>query len=428
VKTPGPSRPQRFWAALAAVAAVTLAVAFLFVGPPPPERLRLATGSPEGMYHAFGQRYRELLAESDVELELVPTSGSVDNLRRLAAGEVDLAFVQGGTASAVESDGLVGLGSLFYEPLWVFQRGGEGVELLRELAGRRVAVGPKGSGTRVLSRRLLADNGLGEEDVAQLPLTGSVAAEALLAGEVDAVFLVSSSGAAVVRRLLAAPEAELLSFHRARAYRSRHRYLATLVLGRGMIDLEADLPPADRVLLAPVANLAARQDLHPALVPLLVQTARQVHRDGSLFAEPGEFPSSRYADLPIDESTRRILDDGPSFLYRWLPFWLASGIDRMKILLLPLLTLLFPLFKAAPPVYRWRIRSKIYRWYRVLREVDQELDREPDAEAVAALVERLRLVQVEVADVDVPLSYMEEFYNLRMHIDRAVKALATRTG
>ncbi|MDH3475609.1 MAG: hypothetical protein OEM59_18165, partial [Rhodospirillales bacterium] len=285
------------------------------------------------------------------------------------------------------------------------------------LAGRRLAIGAEGSGTRAVALQLLADNDLTEPPTRLLPLEGMAAAEALLAGEVDAAFFVASPAAPVVRRLLEADEVRLMSLSRAEAYTRRYHFLSKLVLPEGVIDFERNLPPADVALLAPTANLVAREELHPALIVLLLRAAAEVHGAGGLFEQPGEFPSARFIDFPLSDTARRYFKSGPPLLQRFLPFWAADLIDRLLILLLPLVTLLIPLLRIVPPAYRWRVRSRIYRWYRELQEVDDSLEALGSRDQVGRNLAELDRIESEVKQLTVPLAYADSLYHLRLHID-----------
>jgi len=401
------------------VVALGFAVAYRYVGPPPPRRLVLATGAEGGGYHAAGERYAEHVARAGIELERVATAGSLENLEALRSGAADVALVQGGTAPADVADFAKGIASVFLEPLWIFHAADRQVARLSDLAGLRLEVGAEGSGTRAVALELLAANGIGAGGA---ELSGSAAHEAadrLLAGAVDAVFLVGPPDAAEVARL-ADREGErvrLLDVERHLAYVRTHPYLAHVVLAEGVLDLERNLPARPVDLVAPTGVLLARADLHPALIPLLIEAAQEVHGAGDALTAPGTFPSTGNLDAPLAPAARRYFAQGPSFLYRVLPFPVAATLDRLKILLLPLLTLLLPLVRVAPPLYRWRIRRKIFRWYAHLERIESRFERslEPRDASVEALAE----VEREIREsVDVPASYMEELHNLRMHLER----------
>jgi TRAP transporter TAXI family solute receptor len=393
-------------------------VALQWVKPAPPSRVAIATGRADGAYHRFAEQYRDRLAQEGITLEVRATSGSVENIRLLAdpASGVDIAFVQGGTGDAVKTDGLVSLASLYFEPLWVFSRTAPGPSDLRGMRGRRLAVGPDGSGTRAVALTLLAANGLTEATARLLPLTGLDAVRALRRGEVDTVFLIASAESATVKEMLLTRGIALLSFPRADAYTKRFPFLTKLVLPAGGLSLEANLPARETVLLAPAATLVVRRDFHPALVDLLLVTAAAVHSRRGLFEAPQQFPSADHLEFPLMDEAQRYHRSGPPLLARFLPFWAATLADRIKVLVLPLLVLV-PLARVVPPLYRWRIRSKIIKKYRDVVDVDLALAQRPSAAECDDLLERLDRIEEGVRSLRVPLSYADAHYHLRLHVD-----------
>ena len=403
----------------AAVLAVAgFVVALQWVKPAPPSRVAIATGRADGAYYRFAEQYGERLAQEGITLEVRATSGSVENVRLLAdpASGVDIAFVQGGTGDVVKTDGLVSLASLYFEPLWVFSRTAPGPSDLRGMRGRRLAVGPDGSGTRAVALTLLAANGLTEATARLSPLTGLDAVRALRRGEVDTVFLIASAESATVKEMLLTRGIALLSFPRADAYTKRFPFLTKLVLPAGGLSLEANLPARETVLLAPAATLVVRRDFHPALVDLLLVTAAAVHSRRGLFEAPQQFPSADHLEFPLMDEAQRYHRSGPPLLARFLPFWAATLADRIKVLVLPLLVLV-PLARMVPPLYRWRIRSKIIRKYRDVVDVDLALAQRPSAAECDDLLERLDRIEEGVRSLRVPLSYADAHYHLRLHVD-----------
>jgi len=394
-------------------------LAYQFIEPAPPKQIRIATGREEGAYYRFGLNYREILARGGVSVLVQSTSGSIENLRLLGneSGGVDVAFVQGGCQIPGSSPALQSLGSLYLEPLWVFVRTEGTPTRLTELRGKRLAVGEEGSGTRALAMKLLSENGLSEPPTTLLALPGLDAAKALEKGEIDAAFFVASPTAPVVREMLLAKGVRLMTFERAEAYARTFRFLSRITLPEGGISFEENIPARETVLLAPAANLVAREDLHPAIVGLLLQAATEVHGGGGLFEGPGEFPSARYVDYPLSKDAGRFFKYGPPFLQKYLPFWAASLVDRTKIMLLPLITLLFPLFKIVPPTYRWRMRSRINRWYKDLQSVDEWGPANSSPEDIARCFAELDRIEREVMQIHVPVGYADALYTLRIHID-----------
>ena len=399
------------------VSVLALIITYWFVEPAPPSHLELATGPEDGAYFYFGQRYRELLAREGISVNVRATFGSIENLHLLSERAVDLAFVQGGTGASADAPDLRSLASLYFEPLWVFVRADAPLKELRDLRGHRVAVGREGSGTRAVALQLLADNAVEYDATVMVPLSGSEAARALRSGGIDAAFFVVAPRSVIVRQLLRAAEVRLLSIERAAAYVLQHRFLSKLTLPQGAIDLAANLPPADTVLVAPAATLVVRQDFHPALSELLLGIAKQIHGEPGLFEDAGQFPSRKYLDFPISEQARRFFDSGPSLLQRYLPFWAANSVDRLKIMLLPLATLLYPLFKIVPPTYDWRMRSRINRWYEDLQAIERKLDAGGSPDDLRWQLAELDRIEQSVRRLSVPLSYASALYTLRLHID-----------
>ena len=398
----------------------------LCVKAPPPSKIVIATGSQSGAYYKFGQRYAEELKKEGLTVELRETQGSGENLQLLqdAGSGVSVAIVQSGVADQKARDDLQALGSLYREPLWVFYRGDAPIERLSQLAGKRISVGPTGSGTYPIAVQLLAANGLPEaadaaaekKTVLVQPEKIDAAAAALQKDELDAAFFVAAFKTDYIQRLLNDDKVRLLSFGQQEAYHRQYRFLSELTMPAGLVNLGQNLPSKDVALLAPTAMLVARKDLHPALVSLLLTVATRIHAQGDELSSPGEFPSASYTDIPIGKDADEFYKYGPPVLQRYLPFWLASLVDRLKIMVVPLIMLLLPLFRAAPPLVRWRTRRKIYLWYSALRDIDKKIVLGLSGPQLDQELARLRDINQQVAHVEVPLSYMEEFYHLRLHL------------
>lgn len=408
------------WAPAVVVIGIAFGIAYHFVKPAPPRTVTLETGTEDGSYWAAARRYKEILARNGIELTLKRSSGSVQNLNDLTNRDdtgVDVAFVQSGVGKAQDAPDLVSLGSLFYEPVWVFYRSRRDFDQLSELRDLRIAVGPPGSGTRRLATSMLASNGLWGGDVRYTEDSGKAAVKALKDGSVDVVFLVSSPDARSVQALLAMPGVKLMNFVQAEAYARQFPFLSAVVLPAGALDLGKNRPHRDIHMVATTANLVAHEDLHPALASLFAAAALEVHAGPGLFNREGEFPSIGHQDFPMSDEAARYYKSGPPFLQRFLPFWAAVLINRLFILVLPLVALAIPLVRILPPLYNWRISSRIYRNYGELRMLEADIAQEPTAEKLKNYLQRLDQIELRINRLPVPLAFNHRLYTLREHIN-----------
>ncbi len=405
----------KVWGLLGLVIAAGFAAAYHYVGAPPPQVVRMASGTEDGAYYRFAQRYARLLATDGITLEVIATAGSVENLELLKRGDVSLALVQGGCARENDREQLQSLGSVFLEPAWVFVRSAAELHRLSELEGKRVAVGADGSGTHRLSTGLLAASGVTASNAEFFRSETSPAVHSLSNGDIDAAMFVASTEAPFIRSLLEQPGIALFDMERTTAYSRLFSFLTPVTLSEGVLNLQRNIPPHDTRLVATAASLAARHDLNAALIPALLDAITRVHAPGGVLEQRRQFPSVDFVDLPLNQDARRYILNGPSFLYRWLPYRTAVVLDRLKLLVLPFVALLIPLFRIGPPLYQWRIRSRIYRWYAAVREIDTMFlsGTPPDP---ASIRDRLLALERDVASLSVPLAYAGEQYHLRLHI------------
>ncbi|WP_422930474.1 TAXI family TRAP transporter solute-binding subunit [Singulisphaera sp. PoT] len=430
VAPPRPRRQSKFalivWFWIGGICLTALVATYMtFVEPPPPRKIVIASGGKTGAYYHFANRYAEELRKVGLSVEVRETAGSVENLRLLGQDDsgVSVAIVQSGVAGPEDVNQFAALGSLYREPLWIFYRGGKTIDRIAQLEGKRVGIGPEGSGTNAIAMRMLAVNNLDRTDgststprITMVKDSVAKAATSLQNGDLNAAFFVAAFEADYISKLLNDPAVSLMTFDQQEAYRRRFRFLSPVTLPAGLVNLSANVPGKDIALLAPTAMLVVRKDFHPAFVPLLLATATRIHGAGDELSEPGEFPSESYCDFPVDDEARRFYKSGQPVLQRLLPFWLASLADRAKVMLIPLVMLMMPLLRATPPLMRWRTRRKIYLWYSVLREIDQNLVMGLSGSDLEHELARLRDIEHQLAFVDVPLSYMEECYQLQLHL------------
>lgn len=414
-----------------AIVVVLLAsvIAYQFVDPAPPREIVLATGEDGGAYQGIGAQYARILSRDGISVTLKTTAGSVENLELLAADSgVHLALVQSGLAEAHATAEVLALGSLYFEPLWLFVRDEIQVKHLGDLAGTRVSVGVEGSGTRAIGMTLLAANGVDASNAQILNLAHADVIDGLENMDIDAAFIVASPDSEVVRHMIRQPGIHLYEFDRGGAYARLYPYLSSVLLPEGVMDLAANLPSADVITIAPTAMLVARTDLHPALVDLLLIAATEIHGRSSVLSDSGQFPTAQYVDLPISEEATRFYKYGPPFLQRVLPFWAATLVDRLKIMLLPLLALAIPLGKLMPPLYRWRIQSRFLRLYDEIQSLDPDYADNLSASDVTRNLQELERVNHAVAGISVPRTYKSDLYKLRRDIDLVRRRLQSVTA
>lgn len=415
------------------IAIALLVAAYAVLDPTPPKRVVLATGPENTAYARWGEQYAAELKRYGIRVELRSTMGSLQNRRLLRdpKEKVDVAFVQGGSNDGnqaasdkkEEMEDLVSLGTIAYDPVWIFYRAESAKKLgkdalvtaLPQMRGWRVNVGVRGSGTPGITGRIFAANFVERDELKRTNLDETAAVVALLGGELDAAVLVSPPESQMVQMLLQTPGIRLYEYGQAESYARRYPFLSPVVLPRGVADIARDVPPADTTLIATTTSLLARDDIHPALVQLFVQAATRIHSGPGWIARAGTFPNSHQSEFPLAKDAARYYQSGPPLLQRYLPFWLANLIDRMWVALFSIVAVLIPLSRMVPPLYAFRIRSRIFRWYRNLRQL--ESDAAAGVKTPEELLAGLDRLEARVAGIAVPLSYNDELYALRTHID-----------
>jgi TRAP-type uncharacterized transport system substrate-binding protein len=386
----------------------------------------MATGAEGGANHELGIRYRDILAQSGVKLQLLPTAGGLENLARLRDPKsgVGVGFIQGGTTTQKESPDVQSLGTVSYEPVWFFRRSGigEGVQALR---GRRLSIGPEGSGGRALALEIVKsfriDSIIGE-------LSGFApqeAAEKLMAGDIDAALIVTAWESPIVQRLINANGIELASALRADAFIAHYPFLNKLVLPAGVSDLLNNRPPTDIVMVAPKESLAVRADLHPAIQHLLLTAAVQIHSPPGIFQKAGQFPAAEAIDIPLSDEAQRFYKNGRAFLQEHLPFWMATLVERVLVVFIPLAVVLYPMIKFLPQTYDWLMRSRILRLYDEMRSIEKEIEFEGQVHNLDAISAKLDQLSQRANQLRLPTTYASTLYTLRSHLNLVRARLAT---
>lgn len=408
---------------LAAVILILLIITMRYIAPPPPMELRFAAGGVDGQYYSLAQQYADALAAHGITVDVLETAGTVENYRLLESGDADVALLQGGIASDLADQGTQSLGGVLAEPFWIFVPRNSSAADFGNLHDMTVAAGSAGSGTRAMTERLQREWGGAWAPLN--PLAGSAAATALIAGDIDAAVFTASVDASYVQRLLRNPETRLIGVRRAPGLAMRDAALAPVTLYEGVVDMDRNIPSSNVSLIAAIAQLGVREGLHPALQAVLLEAAEPIHDSGTMITPGGTYPDATQTDLVLSAEARRFYRKGPTFLRRYFSFGWANFFERAWVFLIPLITLMIPLVQMAPPVYRWRIRRKIYVWYNDLRDLERRgVEAESDASRDKVLAE-IQALQHEVGQVEVPVSYNDELYHLRSHIN-FVEALIAR--
>lgn len=390
-----------------------------YADPAPPNHFVISTGDGEGDYLAFAKLYKEIIKAEGVNLEIRPSSGAMENYKRLKDpnSDVEVGFMQDGLGSDEDAPNLVSLGSLYYEPIWVFYRGPKILKRFSEFAGRRISVGPEGGGTRSLATQILKESGIDETKASFLPQKGKDAMDALTAGQSDAAFFLTTPDDALIKEMLADKNLHLLSLDQAEAITRRIPFLHHLVLPHGAIDLERNLPETDIDLVSPTATLLVKDTMHPALVYLLLKAASAVHAEPGIFEKKDEFPIDKDYQFPLSADAKYYYKSGVPFWLRYLPFWIATLVDRFIFLFIPIFALIFPMVKLVPQFLNWRVRSRIYQHYGELKFLETQISLQPEASKFAEYLEKIDKIEERVNLMKLPINYADHIYSLRGHIE-----------
>lgn len=406
---------------IAFVVLVTVAAVFWFFRSAPPDTITITSGDEGSRLHKTAERYAKILARNGVKLKILLSEGSLENLERLGnpSFPVDIGFVQTGIAKGQKIDNLVSLGSISYQPLYIFYRSDKSLTMLSQFAGKKLAIGENGTGTQILGLQLLSVNGIKPGGSTELlEIDDEDAEDALLAGKIDGVFMMSDSVSSQTMRLLQRREdIRIFDFSQADAYIRRFSYLNKIVLPKGSFDFGKNIPDQNINLLSPTVELIARADLHPALSDLLLEAAAEVHGRPGLTQRRGEFPAPLENEYPISSDAARYYKSGKSFLYRYLPFWLASLVNRILVVFVPMILILIPGIRSIPAIYRWQMRLRIMRWYRALMVLEKNMNANLIPGKKEELLRQLEQIELAVNKMKIPASFAEQFYVLRGHID-----------
>ena len=391
------------------------------IRPAPPSSITILGGPENSGFHSTAQRFAKIVSSHGIKVSVITTNGSEDNLRILQQKKknADVGLAQAGIMSAADAPELRSLGTLYAQPLLVFYRATAAADRVTEFKGKKIAVGPEGSGVYSLAMKVLKENGITAENTTLISLEGDEAIAALGDKKVDVIFIMTELiRGQKIRDLVRSPEIRLMHFSQADGYLRRLRFLHKLTVPEGSFDLAANIPSKDIELIGAPVQLIAREDLHPAISDILIAAAKEIYNPPGIFRRAGEFPSTLEYDFPISDEAKRYYASGSPFLYKRLPFWLASLADRILIVLVPLLIVLVPLSRIAAPLYSWRIRSKIYRWYGALMKIERDMRLSKTQASHDEISQRFLEIEKSVNQLKLPLAFADQIYVLREHISQ----------
>jgi TRAP transporter TAXI family solute receptor len=402
-----------------AVAMAVLSLVLVYFFPAPPSTVTFATGFGGSSFDYYGRRYKDRLARYRVNLELRETAGAVENLNLLQDPQsgVDAALIAGGISNGKNAPGLLSLGIIYNNAFWLFYSSSQSIGHLPQLKGKRIAVGPVGSATRQAAERILGLAGVSESTATFLPFAGVAAIDALKDSKVDVVWILGSLEVPTVQALLKNPDVRLLSFDMAEAYTRIYPDLVQLILPRGVLDIEKNIPPSDVSLIANVNRVLVRSDLHPEIIYLLSKTMLEEHSEPGIFARPGEFPKGTDPEYPLHESAIEFYKNGPSFMQRHIPLWLSVHIQRLIAVVATVIAVIIPLFHYLPMLYRWTVRRRLLYWYGRLQTLEASIDSNPTGKHLTEVQVELQRIDEAVSRIHFPLAFSDQVYNLRSHIE-----------
>lgn|SRR5215471_21326508 len=395
--------------------------------PSMPQRTVVMAMYPEGSLNAeLVKRYQQILVRKGVDLKLAPSAGAAESVARLRDSKsgISIALIPGGITTELESPELVSLGTLFYQPLWIFSRRqlrNDNEELLeghKQLRGLRISMGAEGSSSRALSLKLLGLAGvIDSKSATLLSYTPSESAQMLIRGEIEVAILLDGWESPAVQQLLKSKQIKLENIPRADAFVALFPYLSKLVLPAGVVDMAGHWPPADVQLIAPKSSLVVRNDLQPAIQYMLLETAMEIHSTPGMFRTPGQFPAAEPVDLPLSPYAIEFYKTGTPFLLRHLPFKVAVLLAQPVVWLIPVIVILFPVFRLAPAVYDWFEKRRVYKLYAELKLLEEEMFFAAPSQSREDFIERLIQLKDRASHLSVPTPFKPLVYSLRLHID-----------
>jgi TRAP transporter TAXI family solute receptor len=405
-------------------------IALTYFIPAPPSKVVMATAFKGASFEYYGQQYRDIFARFNVKLELRETAGGVENVALLQdpKSDVQIAFVQAGVSDGKHTPGILSLGTVYNQPYWIFYSATEPLDRLSQLKGKRIAVGPQGSGTRLAAEKILGKGGVNSETATLLPFAGLAAVNALSDKKVDAVWIIGSPDATAVKSFLGNPDVRLLGFPMAEAYTRIYPELVRLVLPKGVVDIDQTIPADDVQLIGTTTKVLVRSDLNPEIVELLLQTMTETHSRQEIFQRSGEFPNATDAEYPVAATAIDYYKNGPSYLRRHVPLWLSVHVQRAIAVLVAGVAIGLPLFHYLPLLYKWKMRRRLLHWYSQLKALEASFDASPSDKHLLEKQIEIERIEDAVSRIRFPLTFTDQLYNLRSHIDIVRRKITSRAN
>ena len=387
--------------------------------PAPPTKITIAGSFKGGHYEALGLRYKDILARSHLKVDVRATDGALENLRLLndPHSGIQAAFMQGGIANGEQAPDLLSLGRIDHQIFWLFHPADETLSDLTQLKGKRIALGPTGSGTRTVSEKILNVGGVTSENTTFLSLTPQSAVNALNDGAVDALFLNFSPDSPILQALLRSPKYRPMSFTDAEALTRIFPFLVRLVMPRGVVDYETKVPASDVILIATTNVVLVRKELHPSIIDLLVQTMVEVHSAPGIFRRIGEFPTSTDPEYPVAEEASDFYKNGPSFLNRYFLPWVTNYFKRAIALVLTAIAIIVPVFSYSPRLYKWLVEYRLRGLYRHLRKIEASLQKNLTAPDIVALEDEIETLDRDIINLGVPTRHSDLYFMIKSHLN-----------
>lgn len=425
------SRWQVFKVLAAIVGTVGIvSLALIYFIPSPPSKVVMATAFKGASFEYYGQQYRKIFARYHIDLQLRETAGAVENVKLLQDPKsgVQIAFTTGGVSDAKRAPDVLSLGTVYNQPFWIFYSSSEPFNRLSQLKGKRIAVGPVGSATRNTADQVFGKAGVNAETATLLPFAGSAADKALKEGQVDAAWIIGVPEATAVQSFLRNPNAKLMSFPTAEAFTRIFPDLNRLILPQGVVDIDRNIPPEDVQLIATTSKILIRNDLHPEIVQLLLQTMKEVHSGADIFSRSGEFPNGTDTEYTVAPTAIDFYKNGPSFMQRHLPLWMSVHVQRAIAVLVTGIAIGFPLFRFLPQFYNWVTRRRLFYWYGQLKALEASFETSSNDGHLIEKQAEIERIEDAVSHIRFPLTFSDQVYTLRSHIDIVRRKIAARNN